>query len=130
MITICSVNTATVSSRLIQGKAVPTAIAKRPMAGAVAVLPLGLAGDEQADQSVHGGLSKAVYAYPQEHYAFWQGVRTQARVTAADEALPPGFMGENLTLTGLLEAQLWIGDRLELPGCVLAWLKPITSLNL
>jgi MOSC domain-containing protein YiiM len=124
MITICSVNTATVSSRLIQGKAVPTAIAKRPMAGAVAVLPLGLAGDEQADQSVHGGLSKAVYAYPQEHYAFWQGVRTQARVTAADEALPPGFMGENLTLTGLLEAQLWIGDRLELPGCVLAVSEP------
>jgi len=124
MIRIHSVNTAAVTTRLIQGQAVATAIGKRPVAGAVAVRPLGLAGDEQADQTVHGGLSKAVYAYPHEHYAFWQGVRTQARVTASDEALPPGFMGENLTLTGLLEAQLWIGDRLELPGCVLAVSEP------
>ena len=48
------------------------------MAGALAVGPLGLAGDEQADLSVHGGPGKAVYAYPSEHYPFWQTVRAQA----------------------------------------------------
>ena len=124
MIEIRSVNVATIAQRLIDGRSVATAIGKRAIDGAVAVRPLGLAGDEQADQSVHGGLSKAVYAYPQEHYGFWAGVRQQAKVAAPEELLPPGFMGENLTLTGLLEAQLWIGDRLELPGCVLAVSEP------
>ena len=103
---------------------VMTAIAKRPVAGAVAVRPLGLAGDEQADLTVHGGLSKAVYAYPLEHYAFWQTVRAQARVALWDETLPPGSLGENLTVSGLLEAELWFGDRLRLPGCELAVSEP------
>jgi MOSC domain-containing protein YiiM len=123
-ITVISVNTAQVASALIQGRPVPTAICKRAVSGPVAVAALGLAGDEQADQSVHGGLSKAVYAYPLAHYAFWQGVRSQARVAAPGEQLPPGFLGENLTLDGVLEAELWIGDRLRLPGCVLAVSEP------
>ena len=46
-----------------------TAYGKQPVAQAVPVLPLGLMGDEQADLSIHGGLEKAVYAYPSEHYA-------------------------------------------------------------
>ena len=121
---ILSVSTARTASRLIQGQAVPTAIGKRPVSGAVAVRPLGLDGDEQADQTVHGGLSKAIYAYPVAHYAFWQGVRAQASVAAVDAVLPHGFMGENLTIQGLLEQDLWIGDRLQLPGCVLAVSEP------
>ena len=108
----------------IQGQPVPTAIVKRAVAGPVAVRPLGLDGDEQADQTVHGGLSKAIYAYPVAHYAFWQGVRGQAGVAGADQALPHGFLGENLTIEGLLEEQLWVGDRLRLPGCVLAVSEP------
>ena len=67
-----------------------TAFAKRAVDGPAAVRPLGLEGDEQADLSVHGGLAKAVYAYPQEHYAFWQTVRAQAGVAPWDEPLPPG----------------------------------------
>jgi len=90
----------------------------------VAVRPLGLAGDEQADLSVHGGLNKAVYAYPSEHYAFWQTVRAQARVSLWDEPLPPGSMGENLTLAGLLENQVWVGDVLRFPDCELAVSEP------
>ena len=121
---ILSVNTARSAMRLIQGRSVPTAIGKRAVAGAVAVHRLGLDGDEQADQSVHGGLSKAIYAYPVAHYPFWQGVRAQASVAGAADALPHGFMGENLTIDGLLEQQLWIGDRLRLPGCVLAVSEP------
>lgn len=121
---VLQVNCAPARDTLIQGRHVLTAIAKRPVSGAVAVKALGLEGDEQADLSVHGGISKAVYAYPQEHFAFWQTVRAQARVSLWDEAIAPGLFGENLTLQGLLEDQLWIGDRLQLPGCVLAVSEP------
>ena len=112
------------------GNTFMTAIAKRAVEGPVAVRPLGLEGDEQADLSVHGGLAKAVYAYPQEHYAFWQTVRAQAGVASWGEPLPPGSLGENLLLQGLLEDQLWIGDRLRIghpgsgAGCVLAVSEP------
>ena len=108
----------------IDGRAVRTGIFKRPVAGPVAVGPMGLAGDEQADLSVHGGLSKAVYAYPSEHAAFWQTVRAQARVAAPDAPIEPGLFGENLLLQGVQENVLWIGDRLVLPGCVLVVSEP------
>jgi len=127
---ILSVNVATASELQINGRSVLTAIAKRRVEGSVAVRPLGLEGDEQADPSVHGGLAKAVYAYPSEHYAFWQTVRAQAGVAPWDAPLPPGSLGENLLLQGLTEDQLWIGDRLRIghpasgAGCVLAVSEP------
>lgn len=124
MIDVVSVNVGRAQPLTIGGRVVPSAIGKRPVDAAVAVRPLGLVGDEQADLTVHGGLAKAVYAYPSEHYGFWQTVRAQARVAPWGEALAPGAMGENLTLAGLLEAELWIGDRLRLPGCVLAVSEP------
>jgi MOSC domain-containing protein YiiM len=70
--------------------------------------PLGFEGDEQADLTMHGGRDKAVYAYPIEHYETWRTIRRQA--TKIDEPLPPGFVGENLTIEGLLETRVWIGD--------------------
>lgn len=108
----------------IRGRRVMTAIGKRSVEGALAVTPLGLEGDEQADLSVHGGVSKALYAYPSEHYAFWQTVRAQARVAPWDDVLPHGFVGENLTLAGLLESQVWIGDVLRFADCELAVSEP------
>jgi MOSC domain-containing protein YiiM len=78
----------------------------------------------QARLGLLGGVSKAVYAYPATHYPFWQTVRAQARAALWDDPLPPGAMGENLTVTGLDESMLWIGDRLVLPGCVLAVSEP------
>jgi MOSC domain-containing protein YiiM len=121
---VISVNRSTAAWRDIKGRRVLTAIGKKPTSGPVPVGPLGLDGDEQADPSVHGGISKAVYAYPHEHFAFWQTVRAQAQVSLWDEPLPPGAFGENLTLQGLTEDQLWVGDRLHLPGCVLAVSEP------
>jgi MOSC domain-containing protein YiiM len=121
---VVSVNIGRAVARDINGRRVLTAIAKQPRAGPVDVGLMGLAGDEQADLSVHGGLSKAVYAYGAGHYAFWQTVRAQARVSLWDEPLPPGLLGENLTVEGLDEALLWIGDRLVLPGCALAVSEP------
>ena len=69
---------------------------------------LGFKGDEQVDLTVHGGRDKAVYAYPIEHYGVWRTIREQA--TRIDEPLPSGFLGENLTLDGVLENRVWIGD--------------------
>jgi MOSC domain-containing protein YiiM len=96
-----------------------TAYGKQPVAHAVPVLPLGLTGDEQADLSIHGGLEKAVYAYPSEHYAYWQDQRRQAGLSEIDDSLPSGSLGENLTLQGLLETAVWAGDVLKFADCEL-----------
>ena len=108
----------------INGRKVMTGIGKTVVSGPVAVGALGLAGDEQADLSVHGGLSKALYAYPSEHLPFWQTVRAQAQVALWDDAMAPGLLGENLLLEGVREQDLWLGDRLHLPGCVLVVSEP------
>ena len=100
-------------------RSILSAYYKQPVPGAVPVLPLGLLGDEQADLSIHGGLEKAVYAYPSEHYAFWQDARRQAGLGGIDDSLPHGSLGENLTLEGLLETGVWAGDVLKFPGCEL-----------
>lgn len=106
------------------GRRVLSAIGKQPVAGPVTVGPMGLAGDEQADLSVHGGLDKAVYAYPREHYAFWQAQRREQGVSLFDEVLPPGFVGENLSLAGLLEPEVFVGDELHFQHCVLRVTAP------
>jgi MOSC domain-containing protein YiiM len=111
---------------VIAGRGVATAIAKQPVTGRVAVGSLGLAGDEQADLARHGGLAKAVYAYPQAHLAFWQTVRAQARQALWDEPVPPGLFGENLLLAGLRETDLWIGDRLAGPDATFVVSEPRT----
>lgn len=104
---------------------VMTGIHKQSVSGAVAVGPLGLAGDEQADQSVHGGLDKAVYAYPAEHYAFWADQRAASLGQARQaQALRPGALGENLTTQGILESDLWIGDQLQIGTVVLQVTEP------
>jgi MOSC domain-containing protein YiiM len=121
---LASVNVSLARLTRIGELEVMTGIGKRAVAGAVDVGPLGLAGDEQADLSVHGGPGKAVYAYPSEHYPFWQTVRAQARAAAWGEALEPGSLGENLTLSGLLEDQVWIGDVLRFERCELAVSEP------
>ena len=108
----------------INGRSVLTAIHKQPAEGQVPVLPLGLGGDDQADLSVHGGLDKAVYAYPSEHYPFWRQARADAGVSPPDDALPWGSVGENLSLQGLLETEVWVGDVLQFPHCALRVTQP------
>jgi MOSC domain-containing protein YiiM len=124
MTRVLSVNVALARPMTIGARRVMTAIGKRAQEGPVEVRPLGLAGDEQADLSVHGGLAKAVYAYPAEHYPFWQTVRAQARVAGWDEPLAPGALGENLTIEGLLERDAFVGDLLRFAHCELAVSEP------
>jgi MOSC domain-containing protein YiiM len=90
-----------------KGKPVTTSIFKHPVAGRVMMRSLNLDGDCQADLTVHGGAEKAVYAYPIEHYAYWQQ-------ELPDEELPWGAFGENLTVEGLSETTVNIGDRFRI----------------
>jgi MOSC domain-containing protein YiiM len=98
-------------------EAVETAIFKAPVSGRVAVTRLNLAGDRQADLSVHGGPDKAVYAYPSEHYPYW-------REELPGTALPLGVFGENLTVEGLSEAELQVGDVLRIGTAELMVTQP------
>ncbi len=86
---------------------VTTAIHKAPVSGPVQVRQLSLDGDRQADLSVHGGPDKAVYVYPSEHYAYW-------RKELPGVVLPWAAFGENLTVEGLSEADLRVGDALRI----------------
>ena len=96
-----------------------SAIRKQPLAGPVAVGPLGLAGDEQTEQRVHGGVLKAVYALPHAHLAWWSAQRQAAGVSLFEEDILPGQLGENLSLDGVDEQGVFVGDRLRFAGGVL-----------
>jgi MOSC domain-containing protein YiiM len=89
-----------------RGRTVRTSIFKTPIERRLRVTLLNLEGDQQSDLSVHGGVDKAVYAYPSEHYAYWR-----SELPRMD--LPWGAFGENLTTEGLLEENVRIGDRLR-----------------
>src|SRR6266478_1909237 len=80
-----------------------TAFFKSPVAGSVHVGPMGLTGDQQADRENHGGLDKAILAYSTDHYAFW-------RPHLNLPEMPYGGFGENLTIAGLDETAVCIGD--------------------
>jgi MOSC domain-containing protein YiiM len=104
---ILSVNVGSPREVTWQGKVVTTGIFKEPVKGPVVMRTLNLDGDQQADLTVHGGVSKAIYAYPSEHYAFWR-----AELSGMD--LPWGMFGENFTTEGLLEEAVYIGDRFQI----------------
>jgi MOSC domain-containing protein YiiM len=99
------------------GRAVRTSIFKTPVSHRVRVGRGNIEGDEQSDLSVHGGLEKAVYAYPAEHYDFW-------RRELADAELPWGAFGENFTTEGLQEDEVWIGDRYRIGTTELVVTQP------
>ena len=97
-------------------KTVTTSIWKEPVGGPVRVAALNIAGDRQADLSVHGGADKAVYVYPSEHYAYW-------RRELPGVELPWGAFGENFTTEGLSE-EFRIGDRLRIGSAEFAVTQP------
>lgn len=121
---LVSIQTGRVRPLMVGGRKQVSAIGKSRVNGPVAVGVLGLAGDEQADLSVHGGLSKAVYALPSEHLAWWQVQRQAHGATMFEETLAPGYLGENLSLLGLLETDLFLGDRLDFGEVVLRVTQP------
>ena len=99
------------------GKRVTTGIFKDAIEGSVEVRRHNLDGDEQADLSVHGGPTKAVYAYPGEHYAYW-------RKELPDHDLPWGSFGENFTVEGVDEEAMYIGDEFRIGTAKLVVTEP------
>jgi MOSC domain-containing protein YiiM len=114
---VLHVNRAQPRTVVINGKDVLTGIYKEPVSGPVHVHKLGLEGDGQADLTVHGGPYQAVYAYPVEHYAYWENELGAAPFS-------PGTFGENLTLEGLLESSVCIGDVHRIGSLVLQVTSP------
>ena len=99
------------------GRPVRSAIGKIPIAAErIEVRALGLDGDKQADLRVHGGVDKAVYAYPADNWPWWeQEKQFPCRV---------GGFGENLTLSGGDETQMRIGDRFSWGQVILEISQP------
>jgi len=89
-------------ARGTDGEVVDSAIVKAPVDGRVRVEGVNLAGDDQADRSVHGGPDKAVYAYAAEDTAWWS-----ARL---GRPLGPAVFGENLTVEGVDVSGAVIGE--------------------
>lgn len=102
---IISINVGLPREIFHEGRMIRTGIFKNPITGRVQVNAFNIEGDRQADLTVHGGASKAIYAYPAEHYEFW-------RRELPEVEFPLGSFGENLTIDGLLEKELNIGDHL------------------
>ena len=116
-------------------KTVASAIRKQSVSAldnpqSVEITKLGVKGDEQADLTVHGGLEKAIYVYPAEHYAFWNELLT--RETKKSVKLQYGAIGENFTVEGLLETKVYVGDTLiigELEFSVVKLREPCFKFN-
>ena len=114
---IVSVNVSLPREVTWRGTRVATGIFKEPVAGAVILRTLNLDGDRQADLSVHGGPSKAVYVYLVDHYAYW-------RNEFPAMPLPWGMFGENLTAEWMREDRLHIGDRFRVGSAEVVVTQP------
>jgi ferredoxin-NADP reductase/MOSC domain-containing protein YiiM len=100
-----------------RGTKVSTAIGKKPLVGRVFAGRLNLAGDRQADLIGHGGEHRAVMVYQTESYGYWEA-------NAGLSALPYGSFGENLTVDGLADLNVCIGDRYRIGSAVFEVTQP------
>jgi len=115
--TILSVRVSRAKNVRFQGDEILTGIFKEPVEGKIALRTLNLDGDEQADLTVHGGVDKALYVYPSEHYPFWKQELPEVN-------FPWGAFGENLTTSGLLESSVCIGDEFQAGTAVIRVTQP------
>lgn len=123
---VLSVNIGRIRKTEWKGKIFTTAIFKEAVGGRVPVAPGGLIGDEHANTENHGGILKALLAYPHEHYTeFW-------RQSLAGTPLPHGSFGENLTTQNWLEDRVHVGDKYRIGTAVVMVTiprKPCYKLN-
>lgn len=114
---LLSVNVSQLATVAYRGRSVTTGIFKTPVPHRVTVQRMNLEGDRQADLSVHGGTDKAVYIYPFEHYATWSHELGRNDLTF-------GQFGENLTVEGMLEETVHIGDTFRVGRALLEVTQP------
>jgi len=114
---VISVNVGQPREVVWKGRTVLTSIFKEPVAGRIVARRLNLDGDRQSDRFVHGGLEKAIYVYPVEHYRYWR-----AQFPTMD--LPWGMFGENLTTEGLEEKTVHIGDQFRVGSATVVVTRP------
>src|SRR5438046_528374 len=117
MASVVSVNVGLPRDVSWRGRTVRTAIWKQPVAGRVFAGRLNLAGDGQADRAGHGGEQRAVMVYQPDSYRYW------SRVLGRDD-LVPGLFGENLTVDGLADDAVCIGDRFRIGGAIVEVTQP------
>ena len=99
---IISVNIGTPMKLVGLGKAVTSSLEKNPVEDEIYLTKLNLEGDKQADLDNHGGEDKALCVYPFDYYPYWE--------EKAGQRLRLGAFGENLTVKGLVEEAVCIGD--------------------
>ena len=114
---VLSVNVGLPRKILFNGQIITTAIFKDPVKGPIMLRKLNLDGDKQADLTVHGGLDKAVYSYPSEHYDYW-------RKQFPNTDLVWGMFGENFTTEGLFEDAVNVGDQFQIGSAKLVATQP------
>ncbi len=114
---VLSVNVGLPRKILFNGQIITTAIFKDPVKGHISLRKLNLDGDKQADLTVHGGLDKAVYSYPSEHYDYW-------RKQFPNTDLVWGMFGENFTTEGLFEDAVNVGDQFQIGSAKLVATQP------
>lgn len=117
LLQVVSVNVGLPREVIWKGRPVTTGIFKEAVADRIAVRRLNLEGDGQADLTVHGGAAKALYAYAAEYYPFW-------REQFPEMELPWGMFGENLTVAGLLDETVHIGDCFQVGTAQLVVTQP------
>ena len=104
---VLSVNVGSLQKMIRNGKKIQTGIFKKPTEGPINVKRLGLEGDQQANKKLHGGIDKAICVYPSEYYDLWKEELGKPDLSFGD-------FGENLTTVGLLEDDIYVGDRLRI----------------
>ena len=114
---LVSINISSIKTIELNGKKISTGIFKKPTAGSIYIGTENIAGDKQADLKNHGGKDKAVYAFSSDHYSYWASI-------LKDPDLKPGAFGENLTISGLDEAQIHIGDIISIGKSLLEVSQP------
>jgi MOSC domain-containing protein YiiM len=114
---VLSVNVGLPRKVLFNGQTITTAIFKDPVKGPVMLRKINLDGDKQADLTVHGGVDKAVYSYPAEHYDYWRKQYPNIDIIW-------GMFGENFTTEGLMEDTVNIGDQVQIGSAKIVATQP------
>jgi MOSC domain-containing protein YiiM len=113
---IVSLNVGKPQKQSYQGKEFETGICKTPIQGNVFLSSANLEGDGQADLIHHGGVDKALCVYPYEHYSYWE--------QEIGQPLTYGAFGENITVQGISEDDVCIGDIFQFGEAVVQVSQP------